>query len=214
MRFWDINLLLCSSRYVNTHTHVDRAALVNSGAVVDHDSMFCAGAHLRLGSVVKANCTIELEKKVEAGEVIFSTRRKIEGVDSRALEDALYAFGFGPQCSYVKPFGEGHINLYYAVYMRMEDGKRSHYTYCRESISMCSMTPGGAGESSVGCKILRDDIRMGRNPVPDGFWHASDNWEIRISRRHIRSTTWFVPRYCQFSIFRLVQCPEQFYQSA
>ena len=70
----------------------------------------------------KANCTIEQEKKVEAGEVIFSTRRKIEGVDSRALEDALYAFGFGPQCSYVKPFGEGHINETYAVYMPMEDG--------------------------------------------------------------------------------------------
>ena len=44
-----------------------------------------------LGSVVKANCTIEQEKKVEAGEVIFSTRRKIEGVDSRSLEDAVYA---------------------------------------------------------------------------------------------------------------------------
>mgnify|MGYP000158138129 CR=1 FL=1 len=123
---------------VNTHTHVDRAALVNSGAVVDHDSVVCAGAHVGLGSVVKANCTIEQEKKVEAGEVIFSTRRKIEGVDSRALEDALYAFGFGPQCSYVKPFGEGHINETYAVYMPMEDGTEKHYTYCRESISMCS----------------------------------------------------------------------------
>ncbi|MDQ9823560.1 hypothetical protein RFZ44_09475, partial [Acinetobacter sp. 163] len=62
---------------------------------------------------MKANCTIEEKKKVEAGEVIFSTRRKIEGVDSRALEDALYAFGFGNQCSYVKPFGEGHINETY-----------------------------------------------------------------------------------------------------
>ena len=108
---------------VNTHTRVERAALINSGAVVDHDSVVCAGAHIGLGSVVKANCTIEAGQKVEAGEVIFSTRRKIEGVDSRSLEDAVYAFGFGPQCSYVKPFGEGHINETYAVYMPGQDGK-------------------------------------------------------------------------------------------
>lgn len=71
---------------------------------MDHNSVVCAGAHVGLGSVVKANCTIESGRKVEAGEVIFSTRRKIEGVDSRSLEDAVYAFGFGPLCSYVKPW--------------------------------------------------------------------------------------------------------------
>lgn len=107
---------------VNTHTKIERAALINSGAVVDHDSCVCAGAHIGLGSVVKANCTIESGRKVEAGEVIFSTRRKIEGADSRSLEDAVYAFGFGNQCSYVKPFGEGHINETYAVYMPDHDG--------------------------------------------------------------------------------------------
>ena len=107
---------------VNTHTKIERAALINSGAVVDHDSCVCAGAHIGLGSVVKANCTIESGQKVEAGEVIFSTRRKIEGADSRSLEDAVYAFGFGNQCSYVKPFGEGHINETYAVYMADHDG--------------------------------------------------------------------------------------------
>ena len=121
---------------VNTHTH-GSVALVNSGAVVDHDSSVCAGAHVGLGSVVKANCTIEQEKKVEAGEVIFSTRRKIEGVDSRALEDALYAFGFGPQCSYVKPF-EGTSMRRTQYICRWKTAQRSHYTYCRESISMCS----------------------------------------------------------------------------
>ena len=108
---------------VNTHTRLERAALINSGAVVDHDSVVCAGAHVGLGSIVKANCTIESGRKVEAGEVIFSTRRKIEGADSRSLEDAVYAFGFGPSCSYVKPFGEGHINETYAVYM---PGSRMH----------------------------------------------------------------------------------------
>ena len=107
---------------VNTHTRIERAALINSGAVVDHDSVVCAGAHVGLGSIVKANCTIESGRKVEAGEVIFSTRRKIEGADSRSLEDAVYAFDFGPQCSYVKPFGEGHINETYAVYMPGTEG--------------------------------------------------------------------------------------------
>ena len=107
---------------VNTHTKLERAVLINSGAVVDHDSVVCAGAHVGLGSIVKANCTIESGRKVEAGEVIFSTRRKIEGADSRSLEDAVYAFGFGPSCSYVKPFGEGHINETYAVYMPGSEG--------------------------------------------------------------------------------------------
>ena len=119
----------------------------NSGAVVDHDSVVCAGAHVGLGSVVKANCTIEQEKKVEAGEVIFSTRRKIEGVDSRALEDALYAFGFGPQCSYVKPFGEGHINETYAVYMPMEDGtEKPLYVLQRININVFKEPGTGDGE--------------------------------------------------------------------
>ena len=108
---------------VNTNTRIGRAVLVNSGAIVDHNSVVCAGAHVGLGSVVKSDCTIESGCKVEAGEVIFSTRRKIEGVDSRSLEDAVYAFGFGQQCSYVKPFGEGHINETYAVYMPGADGK-------------------------------------------------------------------------------------------
>ena len=107
---------------VNTHTRIERAVLINSGAVVDHDSVVCAGAHVGLGSVLKSNCAIESGRKVEAGEVIFSTRRKIEGVDSRSLEDAVYAFGFGQHCSYVKTFGEGHINETYAVYMPGNDG--------------------------------------------------------------------------------------------
>lgn len=108
---------------VNTNTKVERAALINSGAVVDHDSIIGIGAHVGLGSVVKANCKIEEGKKVEAGEVIFSTRRKIEGADSRSLEEAIYAFGFGEECSYVKPFGEGHINETYAVYMPDQNGQ-------------------------------------------------------------------------------------------
>lgn len=75
------------------NTTIKMAALINSGAVVDHDSIVEEGAHVGLGSVVKAHCVIEPGRKVEAGEVIFSTRRTIEGADSRSLEDAIYAFG-------------------------------------------------------------------------------------------------------------------------
>ena len=68
---------------VNTHTVIEHGVLVNSGAVVDHDSYVARGAHIGLGSVVKANCRIDEKRKVEAGEVVFSTRRKIDGVTSR-----------------------------------------------------------------------------------------------------------------------------------
>ena len=78
---------------VNTNTVIEHGVLINSGAVVDHDSYVACGAHVGLNSVVKANCNIESRRKVEAGEVVFSTRRKIDGVASRDLEDALYAFG-------------------------------------------------------------------------------------------------------------------------
>ncbi|WP_346662433.1 phosphotransferase [uncultured Merdimonas sp.] len=108
---------------VNTHTVVEHGVLINSGAVIDHDSYIASGAHIGLGSVVKSNCTIASKRKVEAGEVIFSTRRKIDGVSDRNLEDAIYAFGFGPRCSYVKPFGAGHINETYAVYMPSQEGE-------------------------------------------------------------------------------------------
>ena len=108
---------------INTHTKLGLACLVNSGAIIDHDTVVDEGAHIGLGSVVKANCHVEAHRKVEAGEVIFARRRKIDGVDSRVLEDALYAFGFGNQCSYVQPFGAGHINETYAVYMPGENGE-------------------------------------------------------------------------------------------
>ena len=104
---------------MNTNTVIEHGVLVSSGAVIDHDSYIASGVNIGLGSIVKANCTIAAGVRVEAGDVIFSTRRKIDGVDNRNLEDAIYAFGFGPKCSYVKPFGAGHINETYAVYMRL-----------------------------------------------------------------------------------------------
>ncbi len=119
---------------VNTHAKLGRGVLINCGAIVDHDSTVGEGSHIGLNAVVKSNCHIVPGRKVEAGEVIFSTRRPIEGVDSRQLEDALYAFGFGNECSYVKPFGAGHINETYAVYMARENGDELAYVMQRINI--------------------------------------------------------------------------------
>ncbi len=87
---------------MNRDTVMEHAVLVNSGAVVDHDTHLSKGVHIGLGSVVKAHCKISAGVRVEAGEVIFSTRRKIDGVDNRNLEDAVYAFGFGPEVQLCK----------------------------------------------------------------------------------------------------------------
>ena len=38
---------------VNTNTRIGRAVLVNSGAIVDHNSVVCAGAHVGLGKCCK-----------------------------------------------------------------------------------------------------------------------------------------------------------------
>lgn len=201
---------------VNTHTRIERAALVNSGAVVDHDSVVCAGAHVGLGSVVKANCTIEQEKKVEAGEVIFSTRRKIEGVDSRALEDALYAFGFGPQCSYVKPFGEGHINETYAVYMPMEDGtEKPLYVLQRININVFK-EPGQVMENIFGVtEFLRDVIRKeGGDPDRETLAYiktkSGDTYFEDDEGQPWRCAIFITDSVC----YQMVERPEQFYQSA
>ena len=118
---------------VNRGTVMEHAVLVNSGAVVDHDSYLGSGVHIGLGSVVKSNCTIASGVKVEAGEVIFSTHKKIDGVNDHNLEDAVYAFGFGPKCSYVKPFGAGHINETYAVYMPGEE--KDELTYVLQRVN-------------------------------------------------------------------------------
>ena len=80
---------------------------------------------------MKSNCTIPSGVKVEAGEVIFSTRRKIDGVDNRNLEDAVYAFGFGPKCSY-----ENHtvqdILMKHMQFTCREKKEMNHPTFSRE----------------------------------------------------------------------------------
>lgn len=199
---------------VNTHTVVEHGVLINSGAVVDHDSSVACGAHIGLNSVVKANCKIDSKKKVEAGEVVFSTRRKIDGVVSRDLEDALYAFGFGLQCSYVKPFGEGHINETYAVYMPTEEGDEFSYILQRVNNNVFK-DPAGVMENIFGVtEYLRNVIREeGGDPdretlscikTKTGCTYFEDS----------EGQPWRCYNYIPNSVcYQLVEQPEQFYQS-
>lgn len=205
---------IMQSAIVNTNTVVEHGVLVNSGAVVDHDSHVGCGAHIGLGSVVKANCVIPSRKKVEEGEVIFSTRRKIDGVTSRNLEDALYAFGFGLQCSYVKPFGEGHINETYAVYMPTEEGDEFAYILQRVNNNVFK-DPAGVMENIFGVtEYLRNVIREeGGDPdretlscikTKNGCTYFEDN----------EGQPWRCYNYISNSVcYQLVEDPEQFYQS-
>lgn len=205
---------IMQSAIVNTNTVVEHGVLVNSGAVVDHDSCVGCGAHIGLGSVVKANCVISSRKKVEEGEVIFSTRRKIDGVTSRNLEDALYTFGFGLQCSYVKPFGEGHINETYAVYMPTEEGDEFAYILQRVNNNVFK-DPAGVMENIFGVtEYLRNVIREeGGDPdretlscikTKNGCTYFEDN----------EGQPWRCYNYISNSVcYQLVEDPEQFYQS-
>ena len=201
---------------VNTHTRIERAALINSGAVVDHDSIVCAGAHVGLGSVVKANCTIESGRKVEAGEVILSTRRKIEGVDSRSLEDVVYAFGFGPQCSYVKPFGEGHINETYAVYMPGQDGKEVPlYVLQRININVFK-NPDQVMDNIFGVtEYLRNIIRQEGGDLDRETLSYIKTKDGESYFEDDNGQPWRCLHYVPNSVcYQQVERPEQFYQSA
>ena len=199
---------------VNTHTVIEHGVLVNSGAVVDHDSHVACGAHIGLGSVVKANCTIASKRKVEAGEVIFSTRRKIDGVNDRNLEDAIYAFGFGPQCSYVKPFGAGHINETYAVYMPGEDGDELSYVLQRVNSNVFK-DPAGVMENIFGItEYMRDVIRQeGGDPDRETLSYI----KTKSGGTYFEDSEgepWRCYNFIADSVcYQLVEDPEQFYQS-
>lgn len=201
---------------VNIHTRLGRGCLINAGAIVDHDCEIGEGAHICLGSVVKANCRIEPLHKVEAGEVIFSTRRKIDGVDSRELEDALYAFGFGNQCSYVKPFGAGHINETYAVYMPGEDGA-DELSYVLQRVNTnVFKNPREVMENIFGVtEYLRAAIRsQGGDPDRETLSYiktkAGENYFEDGEGLPWRCYNFIADSVCYQSVER----PEQFYQSA
>ena len=199
---------------VNTHTVIEHGVLVNSGAVVDHDSYVACGAHIGLGSVVKANCTIASKRKVEAGEVIFSTRRKIAGVNDRNLEDAIYAFGFGPQCSYVKPFGAGHINETYAVYMPGDEGDELSYVLQRVN-SNVFRDPAGVMENIFGVtEYMRGVIREeGGDPDRETLSYIKTKSGCNYFEDG-EGEPWRCYNYIPDSVcYQLVEDPEQFYQS-
>ena len=199
---------------VNTHTVIEHGVLVNSGAVVDHDSHVAKGAHIGLGSVVKANCNIDVKRKVEAGEVVFSTRRKIDGVTSRNLEDALYAFGFGNQCSYVKPFGEGHINETYAVYMPTETGDEFAYILQRVNNNVFK-DPAGVMENIFGVtEYLRNVIREEGGDPDRETLSCIKTKDGRTFFEDSEEQPWRCYNYIPNSVcYQLVEEPEQFYQS-
>ncbi|MEF9969710.1 MAG: phosphotransferase [Ruthenibacterium sp.] len=109
--------MILQSAIINTKTLLGKACLINSAALVDHDNILEDGVHVNLNATIKAWCHLTSCTRTEAGEIVYSTRRHIDGVDNNHLEDALFAFKLGETASYVKPFGSGHINDTYAVYM-------------------------------------------------------------------------------------------------
>lgn len=199
---------------VNRDTVMEHAVLVNSGAVVDHDSYLSSGVHIGLGSVVKANCTIASGVKVEAGEVIFSTHKKIDGVDDRNLEDAIYAFGFGPKCSYVKPFGAGHINETYAVYMPGEDGDELSYVLQRVNSNVFK-DPSGVMENIFGVtEYMRGVIRTeGGEPDRETLCYIKTKTGCQYFE-DAEGEPWRCYNFIPDSVcYQQVEEPEQFYQS-
>ncbi len=199
---------------VNRDTVLEQAVLINSGAVVDHDSYLSSGVHIGLGSVVKAHCTIAHGTKVEAGEVIFSTHKKIDGVKDRNLEDAIYAFGFGPKCSYVKPFGAGHINETYAVYMQGEEGDELSYILQRVNTNVFK-DPAGVMENIFGVtEYLRGVIR-GEGGDPDR--ETLSYIKTKTGCHYFEDAEGEPWRCCNFIAdsvcYQQVEEPEQFYQS-
>ena len=199
---------------VNRDTIMEHAVLINSGAVVDHDSHLGSGVHIGLGSVVKSNCTIPSGVKVEAGEVIFSTRRKIDGVDNRNLEDAVYAFGFGPKCSYVKPYGAGHINETYAVYMPGEEGDEPSYVLQRVNSNVFK-DPDGVMENIFGVtEYLRSVIRAeGGDPDRETLAYIKTKTGCNYFE-DAEGEPWRCSNFISNSVcYQQVEQPEQFYQS-
>ncbi len=128
--------LILHGAIVNTNTKLGKACLINSGALVDHDNILEEGVHVNLHSTIRGWCHLEACARTEAGEVVYSTRRPIEGVNDRNLEDALYAFKIGSTASYVKPFGSGHINDTYAVYIATPAGDELRYVIQRINTSV------------------------------------------------------------------------------
>ena len=207
--------LVLQNATINTKSELGKGCLINCNALIDHDNRLQDGVHICLGAIIKANCYIKPLQKIEAGKVIFSTRRKIDGVDNLMLEDALYAFGFGNHCSYVKPFGAGHINETYAVYMS-EDGTDSLSYILQRVNTNVFKNPKEVMENIVGVteflrkRILaqggdpnRETLNYIRTKAGENFFEDSEG------------KPWRCYNFIEDSIcYQAVQQPEQFYQSA
>ncbi len=123
--------LILHSAVVNTRARLGIACLVNSGAVVDHDALLGRAVHVNLQTVVKAWARLDDVRRTEAADVVYAERRRIDGVNDRNLEDALFEFKLGETASYVKPFGSGHINDTYAVYINEGGSEELRYVIQR-----------------------------------------------------------------------------------
>ena len=56
--------------YINSYCVIEDGCMINSGAIVDHDTTIGAYAHICVGAIVKADNIIPGKKKIEAGVVI------------------------------------------------------------------------------------------------------------------------------------------------
>lgn len=200
---------------INTKVCLEQAVLVNSGAIIDHDTVVKSGAYIGLGSIVKSYCNIASGRKTESGEVVFSTRKKIDGVENHNLEDALYAFGFAPNCSYVKPFGAGHINSTYAVYMPTEQGEELAYVMQRVNTNVFK-DPAGVMDNIFGVtEFLRNSIRAeGGDPDRETLSYI----KTKNGQKYFEDgegQPWRCYNFIADSeCYQLVERPEQFYESA
>lgn len=201
---------------INTRAKLEMGCLVNSGAVVDHDAVLEKGCHISLGSVIRAYCQIAAYRKVADGKVIYARRRKIDGVDNGALEDALYAFGFGNKCSYVRPFGAGHINETYAVYMPNEEGEDELMYVLQRVNKNVFKNPDAVMENIFGVteflrRVIRED---GGDPDRETLSYI----KTKIGENYFEDTDgfpWRCYNYISDSVcYQSAENAEQFYQSA
>lgn len=127
--------LILHKAVVSSNTKLGLACLINSAAVVDHNNILGDGVHINLNSCVKAWCNLEPCLRTEAGDIVYPKRRKIFGVDNANLEEALFAFRLSEVAEYVKPFGSGHINDTYSVYVKDEKTNEEQLRYIIQRIN-------------------------------------------------------------------------------
>ena len=128
----------------------------------------------------------------------------------------MYAFGFGQQCSYVKPFGEGHINETYAVYMPGADGKDTPlYVLQRININVFK-NPDQVMANIFGVtEYLRSMIREAGGDLDR---EALSYIKTKSGESYFEDADgqpWRCLHYVPDSVcYQMVERPEQFYQSA